>query len=614
MKKLSKRFLSLMLAMIMAMPVVLAMPSTASADAPVEYDSHLRAQYLTNSSNVLADASGRGYNLETRRGSGSGNTGDFTWENGAYKFAGGSNKPFLRTSLSGILSNVDFEEGFTIVFSGKRANTDWERYFEISTGKLENGIATGKMFETGGPANTIFFSGKVENGSNGHSKVKYDGVESGNINLGDDGNWHTWAIRIKKGNETVYRDGVYVGELNDNSRLCDAWFTSIKTGWLCLGASSWTDPAFQGRMKDFRIYDIGFSDDEMQAASVDNIFHYTFDYGTDYKEEKTDSAFSIGQQFQGQTNQQFADHVWMKDAWMYANVPTAMSQTRNNKHWRMDLTFSMTNSGLGANRLEHVLGITDESNVSDSYNGGKSFGMSTDGRVYLNTTHFSQPIGDTGVNLKDYFFGAGNENNKKPMKLSYLYDHGIISVLINDEERFSYDVGDTKSTFENIKAVHIGGRNSAGNYMDLFDLAAYHIGDADTYPDNHLVAHYFADNDKGDLTTDFSGHNNTLEKIGRGATWQNCGGKMAAQFTGATAPTKDYFRIKANDILRNVNFNEGFTVTFKAKPQTHASSGWVRYLDFSAHADGIAPDNGTAERTKYFFITPSNNGTALAGV
>ena len=345
------------------------------------------------------------------------------------------------------------------------------------------------------------------------------------------------------------------------------------------------------------------------AATGSNIFHWTFDNGSEWKEELTGNQFSIAQSWSDPNYQQFSDHIWLRDGWMYAAVPTSMSQTRNNKCWRIDLSFSMANSGLAANRLEHVLGITAKSNVSSSYDGGESFGMSTDGRVYLNTTHYSQPIGDTGVNLKDYFFGAGNEDNTKPMKLSYVYDHGIISVLINDEVRFSYDAGDAKSTFENIKYVTLGGRRDVGNWMDIFDLAAYPTGNAESYPDKHLVAHYFADYDRGDLTYDFSGNNKTLQKMGEGATWQDCGGTMAAQFTGSTS-SKDYFRIAASTVLSNVNFNEGFTVTFKAKPNTHASSGWVRYIEISE--SGIASSDSEGNGKKYFFITPSDSGKAKA--
>ena len=345
------------------------------------------------------------------------------------------------------------------------------------------------------------------------------------------------------------------------------------------------------------------------TATGSNIFHWTFDSGSDLKEELTGNQFTIAQSWSDPNYQQFSDHTYLRDGWMFATVPTSMSQTRNNKSWRIDFSFSMANSGLGANRLEQVLGITAKSNVTSSYNGGESFGMSTDGRVYLNTTHYSQPIGDTGVNLKDYFFGAGNEKNTKPMKLSYSYDHGYISVLINDEVKFVYDASDSKSTFENIKSLTIGGRNNVGNYMDIYDLVAYPTGNAESYPDKHLVAHYFADYDRGNLTTDFSGHNKALEKMGAGATWQDCGGTMAAQFTGSTS-NKDYFRVSASSVLGNVNFNEGFTVTFKAKPNSHANSSWVRYIEISEC--GIGADNSTVDKSKYFFITPSDSGKAKA--
>ena len=271
MKKFSKRILAVMLAFIMAMPMMFALPSTVSASESV-YDSNLVARYLTDS-NITENKVLNSYNLEPMRNTSAGNASDFSFDGYSVKFSGGDNKPYLRAPLSEMLSTVDFTEGFTITFNGKRANDTWERYFELSSGKLVDGNSSGQMFQDGGPANTFFFTGRVEDNKNGWGRVKYNGTESAVVNLGDDGNWHFWSITIKKGSIAIYRDGTHAGTISDSSLICDAWYNSVKSGYLCLGVSSWIDPAYSGNMKDFRVYNIGMTENQIKALLEPNVVY-----------------------------------------------------------------------------------------------------------------------------------------------------------------------------------------------------------------------------------------------------------------------------------------------------------------------------------------------------
>ncbi len=245
MKKLSKRLLSLMLAVIMAMPVILAMPSTASADSNI--NSHLIAQYFTDS-DLTTNKVANQYSLETIEGG-------MTWDAIACKFPGGSPKPYYRAALSSMLSSVDFEnDGLTVSFTGKRGGSDWFRYFELST---DSG------FTNNGSSSYLYFA------TNGNAKVRYNGGgETGNAGTGDDGNWHTWVVTIKKGSFTVYKDGAAVGTIND-SKVSTDWFNDIKNnGYLLLGASSYSaDPAFNGYLRDFRVYDTYIDSSEIGNIS-----------------------------------------------------------------------------------------------------------------------------------------------------------------------------------------------------------------------------------------------------------------------------------------------------------------------------------------------------------
>ena len=116
MKKLSKRMLALMLALVMAMPVILAMPFSASANAGNVYE------YLNNSSSLSSNTLGTVSNV--------------VWdnnENAAY-FSGSNS--YLTISNTP-LQSVTADSGFTISLDVKRGtnNGEWARIFDFGNGQ-----------------------------------------------------------------------------------------------------------------------------------------------------------------------------------------------------------------------------------------------------------------------------------------------------------------------------------------------------------------------------------------------------------------------------------------------------------------------------------------------
>lgn len=243
------------------------LPAFSLSAEALDYDEHLRAHYFSNSS-YTNDAVGSN-NLETVGGG-------FSWNDNSVKFPGGSNTNFFRVRLNNILKDVNLQNGLTITFEGKRNSSNWQRYFELSTD-------TG--FSNGSNSKYLYFS------TNGNSKVN-NGGETGSAFLGDDGNWHTWTISIKENSFTVYKDGVRASgqgcTINDG-KINNDWFNDIKNnGYLLLGASSYNgDGAFDGNIRNFKVYDTAFTSLEARFAttnsqnphediSVDRVAHLDF--------------------------------------------------------------------------------------------------------------------------------------------------------------------------------------------------------------------------------------------------------------------------------------------------------------------------------------------------
>ncbi|MBR4241146.1 MAG: hypothetical protein IKR97_02880, partial [Eubacterium sp.] len=249
MRKLTKRLFATVLSLIMAMPVILAMPFSASAenDDASYFSEHLVAQYFTDS-NLTEDKVGN--SDLTAVGSG------FTWTSDSgydcVKFPGGNkgaNTNYYRANVSSMLSGVDFSKGMTFSFTAKRGGNNYQRYFELSTSSGYN---------NGDASYYLYFSCNQNckiNKPNGTSKN-----ETGTPSISDDGGWHKWTVVVNKSRIFMYRDGVFWSQIQDTGRIIDDWFNQVKSGNLLLGASSFTgDELFSGYMRDFRVYNVGLT-------------------------------------------------------------------------------------------------------------------------------------------------------------------------------------------------------------------------------------------------------------------------------------------------------------------------------------------------------------------
>ena len=243
-----KKIIAIYLSIIMAMPVILAFPFSASAENNDNeyFKDHLIAQYFTDS-DLTKDKIGDN-NLETV---GTGATWRTSGLYNAAKFPGGSSGSktnYYRVRLNNMFANISPSRGITVSFIGQRGGDDWQRYFEFSS-------AGG--YGDGNTTSYLYFS------CNSNAKFKnqsYGNSETGSANIGDDGAWHQWTLTISRGTMLVYCDGFFRGRLEDTNRINDNWFNLMKDGYLLLGASSYSaDPLFSGSLSNFRIYDVALT-------------------------------------------------------------------------------------------------------------------------------------------------------------------------------------------------------------------------------------------------------------------------------------------------------------------------------------------------------------------
>ena len=580
MKRFSKRIMALFMAVVMALPVMFAMPSSASADADI--NSHLRARYFIDK-NYTKDNAGN-YDLENVNG------GNFSWSRGAVKFPGGSSHPYFRVRLNEMLKNVDFNNGLTISFSAKRASSNWERYFELSSG---GGYGNGDLTKY------LFFS------VNGNAKVNNPSgskSETGTPNVGEDGKWHNWVFVVKNGSFTLYRDGVERGTLTDN-RINSDWFNDIRNnGYLLIAASSYSgDGCFDGYMTNFKVYDIGVSSSQVNQVNKDQMFKYSFE------RKMTDQSGNNEFQYYSWSNEgyeSYDDHMYLKNCWCYASAPASIREEENKKNWRIDFEYNFTQS-VGGDRLEQILGITNATVSSHAYLGEQSFGVSSNGKVYLNTRDINAPIGDTGINLSD------DDTNKVHHIISYAYHNGIINVFIDNELKFSYDASAYTNLFENINTITIGGRgtstdnNGEGgwNYIDVWDLSAYYFPEAKTI-DEHIKGRYFL----GDIEQNFISDNYDFNVSGTGAVWQESGGIEGARFNGENISNSPNYLYMPKDRTKSMfslaNQRTGFTFSFMSK-SLHSNS-WQRIFELSNVDSGYGGGSGN----KYIMFSSQYNGSS----
>ena len=581
-KKLTKTISSIILSIILIAASLPLSAVTATAGEETVYE------YLTNEGSLSSST------LET--------VNNVSW-NGAEGAAYFSGDDSYLTLANDPLAGVSAKTGFTVSVDVKRgtANGEWARIFDFGNGQSNYFAINGGMNN-----NTRRFC--VLTKLNG-SEIRYyaDGGGQGEViykrssfldNESPDV-WHNIKLVFTRfdgaGRLYYYIDGIlyYIYGVSNYDNLLNSFSSNMTTYYI--GNSFYSqDGTFNGYLKNLKIIK-GINDEERE------LFHYTFDNGTELGDEQSESTVELAQGFTDPAYQQFSDHIWLRDGWMYAHVPGMIRDSRYNKNWRIDFSFTLTNSGIGANRLEHILGIS-WIDVGTDFGGIKNFGVSSNGKVYYNTNDFDNgALGDTGVNLKDYFFGDGNESRQKPMKLSYAYNNGVISVLMNDELKFTADVSADAANFESIKSITIGGRNGVGNWIDIFDLQANTYQKNDEIS-NYLVGQYLVN----DTTTNEVSQTNNLTVGGSGAEWTTVDNISCAHFLGENSmdsPRNNILYLAKSDVkavLDGVDDTSGLTVSFVSKA---TASSWQRIFDFTNASAAYSGGDGN----DFMFMSTNNN-------
>ena len=423
MKKLSKRVFALMLAAIMAMPVILAMPFTASAenDDAEYFSEHLVAQYFTDS-NLTADKTGNGYNLTTV---GSGMTWTSDSNRSCVKFPGGSNGAntnYYKTSASSMLSKVDPAKGMSFSFEAKRGGNNYQRYFEVSTSSGYN---------NGDASYFLYFSCNQNckvNKPNGTSKN-----ESSSPSISDDGNWHTWTVVINKSRLFMYRDGLFWSQIQDTGRIIDDWFSQVKSGNLLLGASSFSgDPLYSGYMRDFRVYDVGLTSLQVRQITSGSNFNHTAvnvkyetavnfhgTEGTDYAISNNNWYYSPQKTSYGLTRYSTAHSINTDDGLQYFRMwdkkdrlyyEDNSSRTQGIFQQDMDFRFDVTMGSRTDSASSYLIAIMDR-------NGGIPIQLLKNGNVSINGNEI------TGTNA---VYSGSNEKYHNNYTFSFDYSEQML--------------------------------------------------------------------------------------------------------------------------------------------------------------------------------------------
>ena len=593
MKKISKRMLAVMLAAIMAIPTLFALPSTASA-MPSPVTEELTHEYLCSKSSFVNME-----NMKVHYG--------VSWndsENAAY-FDGGSNAyiDLIDNPLSGITADT----GFTLSVDVKRDNPgEYARILDFGDNTQKNYYAINAGSNNNVRRYCTFLKANSSelrtyaNGSNSddyHATRVYlardsEGNAKNFLSEESDGTWHNIKVTLMKNGDygLVYRyfdNQLYCVYVLSNYNDLISKFSTFSVFYL--GKSEYSsDSYFKGYMKNVKIFK-GVSKEKSRIAQ------WTFNNTLD---EAGGGNTLSDMQHWGDTPENQNDHMYLRDGWLMGSAPSAMRDSANKKNWRLDFEFNMTDTGLGANRLEHLVGISDQTGLDVNYNGSKSFGMSTNGKIYFNTTDFADgAIADTGINLKPY------TTDKDRFILSYDYHDGVMNVLLNYELKCSINVSANKSFFENINTITVGGRNAVGNRMDLWDLSVYSYQETGTL-DDHLKARYFVENV---LSDNVSGSYN-LKMNGTGAEWVTVDEKQAAHFLGGNngnSPNYLYLpREKTRTMLSNASVESGFSFSFMSK-SVHSDS-WQRIFELT-NVD-YAYSGGSAN--KYVMFTSQYDGSA----
>ena len=459
MKKLSKRMLALMLALVMAMPVILAMPFSASANAGNVYE------YLNNASSLSSNTLGTVSNV--------------VWdnnENAAY-FSGDNSYLTLANTP---LASVTADSGFTVSVDVKRdpENRQWARVFDFGNG-TNNHIALVGGQTTGADNDKRFALIMKKSGINSGNVRRYlaDGSGEGTVLYSSSdwlateraNEWHSFKFVLTKvgavGWLYYYVDDIlyYIYEVADYN----SFFTNVNSFLTTyyIGQSQYSDNGtFKGFIKNLRI---------TTNSGVNESLLFDYDFGSNFN-DSLGNAETCGawQANGGGSYGTYGDHIYMQNCYLTTSFPDSFRSEANKKNWRVDFAFNFVSGhDNSAELFVPVISLSNNPESNSDYN--NSFTVGRNGKIYYKTSDINNYIGDTGVD----FTGSGNEYvaNKSRQRVSIAYSDGKICVYYNDILKFKKDnlSSDEKTFFENIYGANICGNGSDVSWMDIWDFRAY---------------------------------------------------------------------------------------------------------------------------------------------
>lgn len=246
--RVSSRALAVIMAVLLAMSsltVAFVMPSISASAATGD---NLVARYFVNDSNTNEVGSANLINNGT----------DVRWstnENAAHFNSDNNKQNYLKVKFSDLLPNATYVKGMTFSFMAKDSSREnsWQRYFEITCANPYSGESKSYLYA-------------AVNGGVRIKNTSFSNDETNNISYGNsDGNWHKFTIVIQNDYITVYRDGVEKGYTSNINIINEGLYNQfIDSAYFVFGASTYNDPAYEGYLKDFRIYDAALTQSEIQ--------------------------------------------------------------------------------------------------------------------------------------------------------------------------------------------------------------------------------------------------------------------------------------------------------------------------------------------------------------
>lgn len=234
---------------------------------------------------------------------------------------------FCRTSSyaslpDGVVSGLDGDWSIS-TWIKPAALTHWSRVFDFGAGQSANMFLT---LNAGGAGPRFAITGS---GAGGEQRLTYGGQ---NFPLDE---WSNVVVTVAGNQGTMYLNGTVVAT---NSNMTTKPSALGNTNRNFIGKSQYNDPAYDGAIDDFAIYDRALSAEDVATLAAGtpaagDVVHYEFDEadGTtlvDSSDNGRDGTIVVGTGDTGSstaTDAQTADRFWTLEAWEAPEQPSAVS-------------------------------------------------------------------------------------------------------------------------------------------------------------------------------------------------------------------------------------------------------------------------------------------------